>query len=64
MNNLAEICFVGVGVRENYGRCIVIFVIFVQLGGAKRCGGDFKAIILREGGGRGKPQRGDQFLWR
>ena len=46
MNNLAEVCFVGLGVGGNYVRCRVIVVISVGLGGAKRCGGDFKVIIL------------------
>ena len=46
MNNLAEVCFVGLGVGGIYVRCLVIVVISVELGGAKRCGGDFKVIIL------------------
>ena len=46
MNNLAEVCFVGLGVGGIYVRCLVIVVISVGLGGAKRYGGDFKVIIL------------------
>ena len=44
MKNLAEVCFVVLG---NYVRCLVIVVISVGLGEAKRCGGDFNVIILR-----------------
>ena len=51
MNSLAEVCFLGLGVGGNYIRSVVIVVISMRLGGAKRCGGDLKVIILRGGGG-------------
>ena len=51
MNNLAEVCAVGLGVGRNYVRCLLILVVSMGLGGAKSCGGGFKVIILR---GRGK----------
>ena len=60
MNNLVEVCLVGLGIGGNHARCPVIST---GLGGAKRCGGAFKAIILRGTREAGKPQRGDQFLW-
>ena len=44
INNLAEICFDGLGVGGNYIRCLIISK---RLGEAKRCGGDFKVIIFR-----------------
>ena len=47
MNNLADVCLRGLGVGGNYVRCLVIAVISMGFGGAKRCGGDFKVIILR-----------------
>ena len=47
MNNLAEVCFVGLGVGGKYLRCLVIVVKSVGNGGAKRCGADFKVMILR-----------------
>ena len=59
MNNLAEVCFVGLGVGGKYLRCLVIVVKSVGNGGAKRSGADFKVMILRGEGG--KPQRGDSF---
>ena len=58
MNNLAEVCLVGLGVGGNYIRCLVISM---GLGGAKRCGGGFKVIILRETGEWGKPKRGTRL---
>ena len=56
MNNLAEVCLVGLGVGANYVRFLVIVVIPMRLGGAKRCGEGFKVIILSvaSGVGRGK----------
>ena len=60
MNNLVEVCLVGLGIGGNYARCPVISM---GLGGAKRCGGGFKATILRGTREAGKPQRGDQILW-
>ena len=51
MNNMAEICLVGLGVEENYVRYRVIIVSSMRLGGTKRCVGGFKVIILR---GQGK----------
>ena len=61
MNNLVEVCFVGLGVGGKNVRSLVKVVISVGLGGSKRYGGDFKVIILRRGWG--KQQRSDQFLW-
>ena len=52
MNNLAEVCLVGLGVEGNYVRCQDISI---GLGRAMRCGGDFKVIILKEAGEGGKP---------
>ena len=43
MNNLTEIHLMGLGVGENYARCLVISI---GLGGAK-CAESFKVIILR-----------------
>ena len=37
-------------------------VIPIGLGGAKKCGGGFKVIILKGAGEGAKPQKGDQFL--
>ena len=56
MNDLAEVCLVGLGVGANYVRFLVIVVIPMRLGGAKRCGKGFKVIILSvaSGVGRGK----------
>ena len=48
MNDLAEVCLVGLGVGANYVRFLVIVVIPMRLGGAKRCGEGFKIIFLRE----------------
>ena len=51
MNNLTKVCFV---------RYLVIVVVSMGLGGAKRCGGDFKVIILT---GRGQAtKRGQIFM--
>ena len=61
MNNLVEVCFVGLRVGGNNVRSLVKVVISVGLGGSKRYGEDFKVIILRRGWG--KQQRRDQFLW-
>ena len=61
MNNLVEVCFVGLRVGGNNVRSLVKVVISVGLGGSKRYGEDFKVIILRRGWG--KQQRSDQFLW-
>ena len=47
MNSLAEACLVGLGVGGNYVRCVVIAVISMGIGGAKRYGGAFKVKILR-----------------
>ena len=44
MNNLAKVWVVGLGVGENYAKGLVISM---ELGGAKKCGGSFKVIILR-----------------
>ena len=60
MNKLAEVCFVGLGERGNYVRCLVISIGF---GGAMRFGGDFKVIILRGGRERGQAiKRGPVFM--
>ena len=53
MNNLADVCLVGLRVRGNYVRCLVITVISMELGGAKKCEGGFKVISSR-GKERGK----------
>ena len=50
MNNLAEVCTVGLGVGGNYVRCLFILIVSIGLGEAKSCGGGFKVIILRGGG--------------
>ena len=47
MNSLAEACLVGLGVGGNYVRCVVIAVISMGIGGAKRYGEAFKVKILR-----------------
>ena len=60
MNNLVEVCLVGLGVGGEYVRCLIISM---GVGGTKRCGGGFKVIIMRRKGQGGKPQRGDQILW-
>ena len=44
MNNLTEVYLMGLGVGENYVRCLVMSM---GLGGAKKCAGSFKVIILR-----------------
>ena len=63
MNSLAEVCFVGREVEENHARCLVIVVISMGREGAKKCGGGFKVIILRGGGGRGQTtKRGVVFM--
>ena len=36
MNNLTEVCLMGLGVGGNYKRCIVIVVMSMRLGGTKR----------------------------
>ena len=40
----------GLEVGGNYVKCLVIVIISVGLGGAKRCGENFKVITLRRGG--------------
>ena len=55
MYNLTELCLTGLGLGRNY---VKWFVISMGLGGAKRCGGGFKVIILT-GWGKSKPQGGD-----
>ena len=40
----------GLEVGGNYVKCLVIVIISVGLGGAKRCGKNFKVITLRRGG--------------
>ena len=63
MNNLAEVYFVGLGVRGNHVRYPVTVVIPVGLGGAKTRGGDSKATILsRESEGASHKQM-KSFLW-
>ena len=54
MNNLAEACLVGLRVRRNYVRCLVVTVTSMELGGAKKCEGGFKVISSR---GQGKGER-------
>ena len=49
MDNLAEVFLVGLGVRKNYIQCLVKIIIYMELGGVKRYGGDFKVIILKMG---------------
>ena len=53
MNNLAEICLLGLGVAGNYARCLVISI---GRGRAKRCGRGFKVIILMGKGARHKEE--------
>ena len=43
MNNLAEVCLVGLRVGGNYVRCLVVVVITMRFGGAKRCEGSLKS---------------------
>ena len=50
MSNLTEVFLVGLEVGGNYVKCLVIVIISVGLGGAKRCGENFKVITLRRGG--------------
>ena len=38
MNGLADVCLMGLGVGGNYVWCLVIVVIFMGTGGAKRWG--------------------------
>ena len=45
MNNLAEVCVVGLGIGGNYERCLVIGVISIGLRGAKRCRRGLKSSI-------------------
>ena len=52
VNDLSENCSLGLGLGGNYLRCLAITVISVGLGGAKKCGGDFKVIIVRIWEGR------------
>ena len=52
VNDLAEFCLVELGVKGNPVSCLVTVVISMNLGGAKRCRGSFKIIILRESGKR------------
>ena len=59
MNNLAEVCPVGLG-GGNYIRWLVISM---GLGGAKVWGG-FKVIILRGGGLGQATERGSVFIGR
>ena len=69
MNNLAEVCLVGLGVRGNYVRCLVVVVINMKFGGAKRCEGSLKSsfcgVVVKAGAGwvlEGyEPQRGTSF---
>ena len=42
MNNLTEVCFVGIGVGENYVWCLFISM---GLGKAKRCVGGLKLSL-------------------
>ena len=41
MNNLGDVCLVGLGVKENYVSGLVIVVIYMEFGGATRCRGGF-----------------------
>ena len=59
MNNLGEVCLVGLGVGGNYARYLVLSV---GLGGAKSCGGGFKVIIFM-GWTKGTSHKGNHFLW-
>ena len=43
MTNLAEVCLVGLRVGGNYVRCLVVVVITMRFGGAKRCEGSLKS---------------------
>ena len=58
MNNLAEVCLVGLGVGGNYVKCPDMSI---GLGGAMRCGGDFKVIILREARKGASHKEGSSF---
>ena len=58
MNNLAEVCLVGLRVGGNYVRCLVVVVITMRFGGAKRCEGSLKSsfcvcVCVCVGGGGG-----------
>ena len=54
MNNLAEVCLVGLRVGGNYVRCLVVVVITMRFGGAKRCEGSLKSsFCVCVGGGAG-----------
>ena len=63
MNNLAEVCFVGLGVGGNHVKCLVTVVIPVGLGGAKTRGGDSKVTILSRERERANHKEMTSFLW-
>ena len=48
-----EVCFVGLGVGENYVWCLVMLVIFMGFGGAKKWRWSSYTSFYGEGGGRG-----------
>ena len=57
MYNLSELCLMGLRLGGNY---VKWFVISMGLGGAKRCGGGFKVIILT-GWGKASHKEGTSF---